>query len=81
MNTNKSPVDTYKAARADGKGTSDACRAVLAAHPGISFDDVVEMSWQVETGKPSPKWQHEDGTPTAACMAWDRGAEKKTGGE
>lgn len=81
MNTTKTPIDTYKAARAAGLGTSAACKTVLAAHPGIDFDDVVDLSWRVETGKPCPKWQHEDGTPTAAALAWDRGAERKHGGE
>ena len=85
-NENKSteittPVETYKAARADGKGCADACKAVLAAHPGIDFDDVCDLSWRIETGKPTPKWQHEDGTPTAAALAWDRGAERKLTGE
>lgn len=75
------PIDTYKAARKSGKGTADSCKAVLAGCPGISFDDVVELSWMVETGKPAPKWQHEDGSPTAASLAWDRGFESKAVGE
>jgi hypothetical protein len=72
MTTTKNPVDIYRAARADGKSQSDACRALIAA--GIDFDDAAEMCWQIETGKPMPKWQHEDGSPTDAALAWDRGA-------
>lgn len=75
------PIETYKAARAAGQSTKDACKAVLAAHRGIDFDDVVDLSWRVETGKPQPKWLHEDGTPTAAALAWDKAAEAKQTGE
>lgn len=74
-----SPVDTYKAARANDLGTSAACRAVIAAHPGIDFDDVVDMSWRIETGKSAPAWLHEDGAPTAALQTWERGALAKAG--
>jgi hypothetical protein len=32
--------DTYKAARAAGKTTADACVATRQAHPELSFDQV-----------------------------------------
>lgn len=68
------PVDTYRAARKTGKGTADSCRSVMIDHK-MTASDVAEICWMVETGKPAPKWQHADGSPTAACLAWDRGAE------
>lgn len=75
------PVEIYKAARKSGKTTKQACVAVLDACPGVDFDDVVDMSWMVETGKVSPVFQNADGSPTAAALAWDRGFEAKRTGE
>lgn len=69
-------LDTYKAARANGEATDDACYTVREAHPEVTFEQVADLCWRVETGKPAPKWLHEDGTQTQASKDWDRGFEK-----
>jgi len=64
-----SPVETYKAARAAGADTAAACGAVLQAHPEVSFDAVVDLSWRVEKGIATPDWARGDGTQPAAGSA------------
>lgn len=70
-------VDTYKAAKAKTGSTADACVATRKAHPELTMDQVVELSWRIETGKPEPKWLDAEGNQTPAGADWDRGFEKK----
>lgn len=77
---------TYRQARKDGKGPADACYAVKKAHPEISFEQLTDLSWLIESGKPTPDWA-KSGTddaiddPTGERRAWERGAEKAMTGE
>lgn len=80
MKTTTSPTETYRAAKTASGSSADACRAVMAAH-GLTFDQAVELSWHIETGKPEPKWLHEDGAQTSECRAWERGAARRDAGE
>ena len=73
---NASPTETYRVAKSRTGSQAAACRAVMAAH-GIDADGAAELCWHVETGGPAPQWLHEDGSPTAASRAWDRGAERR----
>lgn len=77
--TTVTPVDTYKAARAEGKGTGDATLAVCRAH-GLSVPDAAEVSWTVETGGPAPAWLDSYGCQTKASRDYDRGMVRKLTG-
>jgi hypothetical protein len=77
--TTQTPIDLYRAARREGLGTDQACYRLMRA--GLSPEEAADVSWRVETGRPMPRWQYEDGTPTQAALDWERGLERRTEGE
>lgn len=69
------PAETYRAARSEGKDQKAACYATMDAHPEIDGGELVDMCWVVESGKPAPRWEHEDGSPTQEAIDWHHAAD------
>ena len=67
------PEATYRASRKAGHGAADSCRAVRAAHPEVTFDAVVDLSWKCETGKASPDFK----SGGRAVSSWERGHSRR----
>ena len=74
-------MTTYLAAKAETHSTALACVATKKAHPELSMDQVADLSWRIETGKPEPKWLDAEGDQTQASKDRDAGFEKHQDGE